>query len=165
MGGALDGRGVRMAGTRTTALCRHDIARRALVAAPTLAMTMGRVPSAAFAEVRGPGEAQTGEVSPSAPQAGTDRLATLWTTPALAAGVQGDQQSLTTLTLGDGCVCFGTARDAQKDNEPHADATHATEHTDDMADAPLNALLPVAGMVAGVIDLAGIGFWSFRRRV
>lgn len=38
-----------------------------------------------------------------------DRLATLWMTPALSATEQGDQQSLSTLTLGDGCVYFGTA--------------------------------------------------------
>lgn len=38
-----------------------------------------------------------------------DRLVTLWMTPALSATAQGDQQSLTTLTLGDGCVYFGTA--------------------------------------------------------
>lgn len=38
-----------------------------------------------------------------------DRLATLWMTPALSATAQGDQQSLSTLTLGDGCVYFGTA--------------------------------------------------------
>lgn len=38
-----------------------------------------------------------------------DRLVTLWMTPALSATAQGDQQSLSTLTLGDGCVYFGTA--------------------------------------------------------
>lgn len=38
-----------------------------------------------------------------------DRLVTLWMTPALSATAQGDQQSLSTLTLGDGCVHFGTA--------------------------------------------------------
>lgn len=38
-----------------------------------------------------------------------DRLVTLWMTPALSACAQGDQQSLTTLTIGDGCVYFGTA--------------------------------------------------------
>ena len=53
MGGALDGRGVWMARTRMTASCRHVAVRRVLVAALTLAMTMGRVPTAAFAEALG----------------------------------------------------------------------------------------------------------------
>lgn len=44
-------------------------------------------------------------------------------------------------------------------------ATHAAMYADDMANAPLNMVLPVAGMAAGVIGLAGIGFWLFRRRV
>lgn len=44
-------------------------------------------------------------------------------------------------------------------------ATHAATYADDMANTPLNMVLPVAGMAAGVIGLAGIGFWLFRRRV
>ena len=44
-------------------------------------------------------------------------------------------------------------------------ATYAATHADGTADAPLNMVLPVAGMAAGVIGLAGIGFWLFRRRV
>lgn len=44
-------------------------------------------------------------------------------------------------------------------------STHAATYADDMANAPLNMVLPVAGMAAGVIGLAGIGFWLFRRRV
>lgn len=44
-------------------------------------------------------------------------------------------------------------------------ATHAATYADDTANAPLNMVLPVAGMAAGVIGLAGIGFWLFRRRV
>lgn len=38
-----------------------------------------------------------------------DALTTVWVTPALAAGVAGAQQSLSSLTVGDGCVYFGTA--------------------------------------------------------
>lgn len=53
MGGALDERGVWMARTHWVASRRHGVVRRALAAALVLAMTVGQVPTAAFAEILG----------------------------------------------------------------------------------------------------------------
>ena len=72
MGGALDGRGVWMARTRMTASCRHVAVRRVLVAALTLAMTMGRVPTAAFAEALGVDTPAVESLAGGAQSAATD---------------------------------------------------------------------------------------------
>ena len=53
MGGALDERGVWMARTHWVASRRHGVVRRTLAAALVLAMTVGQVPTAAFAEILG----------------------------------------------------------------------------------------------------------------
>ena len=72
MGGALDGRGVWMARTRMTASCRHVAVRRVLVAALTLAMTMGWVPTAAFAEALGVDTPAVESLAGGAQSAATD---------------------------------------------------------------------------------------------
>lgn len=72
MGGALDERGVWMARTRMAASCRHVAVRRVLVAALTLAMTMGRVPTAAFAEALGVDTPAVESLAGGAQSAATD---------------------------------------------------------------------------------------------
>ena len=72
MGGALDERGVWMARTRMAASRRHIVVRRALVAALTLAMTVGQVPTAAFAEALGADAAAVESLAGGAQSAATD---------------------------------------------------------------------------------------------
>lgn len=72
MGGALDERGVWMARTRMAASRRHIVVRRALVAALTLAMTVGQVPTAAFAEALGADAAAVESLADGAQLAATD---------------------------------------------------------------------------------------------
>ena len=61
-----------MARTRMTASCRHVAVRRVLVAALTLAMTMGRVPTAAFAEALGVDTPAVESLAGGAQSAATD---------------------------------------------------------------------------------------------